>query len=419
MTDTQLNTKHQVSVNRNSVPSHPDLNTTSKDLYYGAGLRRFTDRKHSNKDLLYTYQPAGISGEFQVKRSLIPSLAAATKITDMTVPKVYKWADKYTGFSPKYTAIVNTQAGDDSYAIQAHLNSLAIPSYHLNRIGMRIPLSYSYTNDSAVPVTGGFDPSYDPDTRKINMNGTRDYVFDRAKVLNTPNRVRAEMFSKGLYGSDDSGTIGRMPDYRDAYGYVLSHEATHAAQVDYPSPLPQMIGVPESPNVIPGPINDIEQWSKHYKIPEDAIVHVVLDEPYAHRRHEIAQAHASFNRSLHALKRAVSSNRQKYIDSGYSPESLDRLAALPTFLSSGKRGTIDFDNRMDFFRSNPQFGELLGAEGNRFPSLYHRLASNRSKIKDIAKKYPLNKTVRANYIKFLKDFYDSNLAHLKDYRVVY
>lgn len=418
MADTQLNTKHRESVNRHSAQKQPDLNTAGNDLYYGAGLRRFTDRKHSNKDLLYTYQPAGVGGEFQVKRSLIPSLTAATKITDMTVPKVYKWADKYTGVAPKYTAIVNTQAGDDSYAIQAHLNSLAIPSYYLNRIGMRIPLSYSYTNDLATPVTGGYMPSYGPDTRKINMNGTRE-VFDEAKVLNTPNRAYTEIFSKGLYGSDESGTIGRIPDYRDAYGYVLGHEATHAAQVDYPSPLPQITGVPNSPNVLPGPLDDIELWSKHYNIPEDAIVNVVMDEPYAHRRQEIAQAHASFNRSLHALKRAVSANRQKYIDSGYSSESLDRLVAMPTFLSSGQKGTIDFDNRMDFFRSNPQFGELLGAEGNRFPALYHRLASNRSKIRDIAKKYPLNKTVRDNYIKFLKDFYDSNLAHLKDYRIVY
>lgn len=319
--------------------------------------------------------------KYIIRPDLVPSIKQNTAVAKALVPAAYKSPYSYAGYGLRSEDLANIQANDPTYFFQGYHNALTFPDNYWNFLGARRPIHRkpmlpwvtNYINAAnyrpTVSRRGYAGTYYRAPEDYINLSGglkSAESILSRTSKNNTLMGLNSSEASL-----DDHQYFDPYSDFGNSYG----HEALHSEFVK-PKKTPfkptQLSRADEryAHTTIPLTREDAVAWATqggYQGYPKELLYHY---EPYGISLPEAVQAYSSFNRRLHALKRAVKADRGRYIKAGFEPDKLDRLVSLPTFLTGDDKGLRDFNARMKFFKDNPQFGELLGSEGVRFPTSY-------------------------------------------------
>lgn len=319
-----------------------------------------------------------------IRPDLVPSIKQDTAVAKAFVPAVYKSPYSYTGYGLRSEDLANLQANDPTYFFRGYHNALTFPDSYWNFLGARRPINRkpmlpwvsNYINAAnyipTVSRRGDVGTYYQPLEDYINLSGGPK---NAERILRTPSKNNTLMGLNSTENSlDDHQYFDTYSDFGNSYG----HEALHSEVGKFKNPFkPTQLSIadkPYAPSSIPITREENLNWitqdkySTSRKVSEEEVQ--PHHEPYGLSLPEAVQAYSSFNRRLHALKKAVKADMGRYIKAGFEPDKLDQLVSLPTFLTGDDKGLRDFYARMKFFKDNPQFGELLGSEGVRFPTSY-------------------------------------------------
>ena len=445
-------------------------------VYFNPNPRKFTD---------YFFSPKSGGGYYRLNEDVMPSVKQnrmlAERLKDVTtIPTPMRYKKSTPSIS--YDELMAIQSADPLYPMMAKLHGQDIPEPFLWGInasrqnwqdylknfqngpryfslpvrynqGVQAPM-YTFSSSRATPSVGFrrfdkydafFSPSrgyigYDIDNPKYDfwLRFRRTGVFGGVN----PSSLR---YNRGV-------TFG-TPHH---HGATLGHELNHANQaVDsrsrqlvpwltkYPNiaSYPSVGGAPNSntyrgdertnnSKLFPGYgydghkrlykfIHNSKRVLNNMNFPNDS---------YAKDSYETMQSAATFNRSFHALKNAVKSDIRPYVSAGYHPDKLDQLVKFPTFTTADDKGKKAFEERLKFFKDNPEFGKLLGVQGNRFPSAYwgmhQRMLENNARFMELVN-MPDTPSPIEGYLSEIADYERAVnalsylLGRLLDHRVIY